>query len=681
MTDERNQSWISHAAEGSEAIIDTSQTCDICGAPGSAFKDYLDRPKALCGTCNSAERQRVLAHLYRSFIKLEYPLEGARILAVAPSHSEMLFLKSLSPASLLKIDLRREAAPDQISDVCNMPEIATGSFDAVVLSGVLAFVHDVSSAIDEIWRVLRNGGVLLHCEVNYGFNARTILNTNAAEIAAWYGKEAYESQRIGLYRQIGDLDFIASLQKSFVVKTMYGRDKINGLRVVWHYCAKHPDLVGYPAEPAKASGGALAKLPSLFICHSALPAGGAHKSLRLELSVPEVPEELKFTYFAEHPGKPEAPSKEVILTGKGVIGYSQDLGANWEIIHPKGLENLELDLCYTTASGMRILQTASWRGQQENRKSAEEWGRVIALDRNWNVLSNTKLGDSGWHGSWSIDEAGGTLMLAEYPANLPMFMPSEREQALAGGEGANFLRESCVWRSRDGGLNWERVFVAGLSKIRHFHTLLADPFQQKTWWLTSGDLPQECCVWMSRDDGDTWKEVSIDDPDVPTGQGHESYRRSSYRTTSMAVREKDLIWVGDDLMAPYWDITPREFAQRRAGAWLYRAPKGDVIRPQAMAFLGKAGRMMTDIGPGYIVSSEAKYNFATSNPQVHYVPKGDLHAAVELTRLPTINAVLTGLSYSRASRAATDGVFFSYRLPTDVVDARPSLLRWKVDLS
>ena len=83
----------------------------------------------------------------------------------------------------------------QIADICAMPEIASGGFDAVVASGVLSFVHDFDAALGEIHRVLAEGGVFLHCEVNYGFNQRTEEISDREKIAAWYGRDALEQKK------------------------------------------------------------------------------------------------------------------------------------------------------------------------------------------------------------------------------------------------------------------------------------------------------------------------------------------------------------------------------------------------------------------------------------------------------------------------------------------------------
>jgi hypothetical protein len=64
-------SWIVPEGPGAAFSINETATCHVCGAPASGFKDYNSRPKALSGKCGAAKRQRVLAKVYREFIRCE----------------------------------------------------------------------------------------------------------------------------------------------------------------------------------------------------------------------------------------------------------------------------------------------------------------------------------------------------------------------------------------------------------------------------------------------------------------------------------------------------------------------------------------------------------------------------------------------------------------------------------
>jgi SAM-dependent methyltransferase len=668
-------SWVDYSALGVTFELNEEASCEICGCKSSLFKDYLGRPKTLCGHCGAAERQRVLAKLYREFIQNEYPLSGKRILSIGPAASEKTLLRSMNPAEILFIDIRPDTSPDRIVDICNMPEIVSGSFDAVIASGVLSFVHDLDAALSEIHRVLSEGGIFLHTEVNFGLNQRTEEVNDPEKTSAWYGRKTLEEKRVGLFRKLGDLDFIAALQRDFVVKMYYGRDSANGTAVVWQCAVKRSDIVLRSAPAPSAAAAA----PRLFV--TPLPDGFPGARAKLELSVPAVPQALTYTNFAEHVVSPSAGVHgEVILLGKGVIGVSRDSGHCWEVIKPEGLNGIDFDQCFTTQAGMHIVQAAGWGAENELRANPDEWGRIFVFDAEWRLVADNKLGDSSWHGTMSIDENSGVLMFAGYPANLALFYPEKRLSALTGGPEGKFLRPSRVHRSLDGGATWHVVFEMPPAKIRHFHSIVADPFEPETWWLSSGDLPEECRIWRTRDHGGAWEDVTDPAPELRLPARFSEQRQSCHRLTCMAVGETALLWGGDDIMAPYWTASHADFVKNEAGAWLYSSPKTSPLKVTALAYLGQPARSMIDVGTGWIITSEATRGYSTLAPRVHYAAKRDPGNCVEIARLSNHAARGTGLSYSRASRTAADGVFFSFRLPTDEFEARPGLMRWQFTL-
>lgn len=58
-------------------------------------------------------------------------------------------------------DITPEFDPDMVLDVRSMPEIPDESFDCVFCSGVLEHVDDYLSALREMTRILKPGGILL----------------------------------------------------------------------------------------------------------------------------------------------------------------------------------------------------------------------------------------------------------------------------------------------------------------------------------------------------------------------------------------------------------------------------------------------------------------------------------------------------------------------------------------
>jgi hypothetical protein len=67
------------------------------------------------------------------------------------------------------------------------------------------------------------------------------------------------------------------------------------------------------------------------------------------------------------------------------------------------------------------------------------------------------------------------------------------------------------------------------------------------------------------------------------------------------------------------------------------------------------------------------------NPQVVLISKADFGLSTELFRAPNFRDNGSGFTYSRASRAALDGVFYSHRSEKDVFDRPGGILRWQVE--
>jgi hypothetical protein len=67
----------------------------------------------------------------------------------------------------------------------------------------------------------------------------------------------------------------------------------------------------------------------------------------------------------------------------------------------------------------------------------------------------------------------------------------DKKVVFLGEYGGNPSRlEVPLYRSLDGGLNWEKIFVFPAGKIKHIHGCYWDPFEKKVWVLT-GDFSDE----------------------------------------------------------------------------------------------------------------------------------------------------------------------------------------------
>lgn len=406
------------------------------------------------------------------------------------------------------------------------------------------------------------------------------------------------------------------------------------------------------------------------------PAFG-FKRIVVELTIPSVPKAARSACFAEHVYDKENRSQTstVIALLKGAALYSINNGQNWDLIPLKETRNLELRNCFTSSNGDHILQ-AEARDLIEPSSNPDHGKPIIfRYSKDWQFVSESRPGESHWHGSRSVDEACGAIMFAEYPDNKKKYVIDPSDRAAARDPA---LHVPTVYRSLDGGTTWGIVMRKDWREIRHFHTILADPFDRGTWWLSSGDKAAECCVWVSRDNGDTWSDVTNRNVEVELNFRCKNTGQSVHRFTDLYIGEKEIIWGSDD-----WLGGPKEFSQptvpvsQRAGSRLFRSPKSSPLNPQAIGFVGNPIRSMIDLGPIFLITTEAKH-LVSPRPQVCILSKSQPAIVAEIFSVDVVRTGGTGFTYSRSSRAARDGVFFSYRGSGDLFQSPLRLLKWRV---
>jgi hypothetical protein len=234
---------------------------------------------------------------------------------------------------------------------------------------------------------------------------------------------------------------------------------------------------------------------------------------------------------------------------------------------------------------------------------------------------------------------------------------------------------SRVFRSRDRGRSWEIVRSEGA--IRHFHLLQARPGVPGEWWLTSGDEPQECHIWVSRDDGESWNSLTDGFGDS-IAIGNVRFPRTLFRLTDLAWQGDDVIWGTDDCL--------RAAGKTRRGARVLRSSCAPALAPVIAGQTPWEIRSLIDLGNSFVFLTQGKARPESAHdegPGVFLMLK-ERNAPMELVHLFDVDvysALRTGFTYSRASRAAKDGTFFTFRANTDAFAFGHKILKWEVTFS
>jgi hypothetical protein len=186
-------------------------------------------------------------------------------------------------------------------------------------------------------------------------------------------------------------------------------------------------------------------------------------------------------------------------------------------------------------------------------------------------------------------------------------------------------------------------------------------------------------VWRSVDDGLTWLDISADGLSVELHPDMRGRHQAVNRYTDLVVLPDRLLWGCDDLLGNLSQFAdPKATLSNRVGARVFMSPKSAPLAPQSVGFVGNHVRSMIDVGPGYLLLTEAKGFASGTRPQVCLLLKSEPYRVIELFTIDRHLARGTGFSYSRASRAARNGRFFSYRDAYDAFAGGPRLLQWDI---
>ena len=394
-----------------------------------------------------------------------------------------------------------------------------------------------------------------------------------------------------------------------------------------------------------------------------LPEGYPAAEIHVSLSVPGLPAG-PLAGFSDHVTDAAGNSTDMVLaTMTGGFAVSRDLGASWQRVRVRDRQLARHQFIHLRSLGNSELlaqaAAASWRPGLP---------RIIdnlVLNLDGEVLAMNRMDGSHWHGCRSVDLSGGTVMYAEYPYEDPAATPAERAS-------------SRVLRSRDRGRSWETVFERKGTQVRHFHFLQARPGVPGEWWLTSGDKPSESSIWVSKDDGDSWNDITREFAERVTIAGSE-YPRTVFRLTDLVWEDDEIIWGTDDYLG--------QNRLRSPGARVFRS-NGSRLRPTIVGLAQWPIRNLVEVGDFYMVLTQGcarpDSTAAEKRPAVYLMPKRRSKPGPEMLHLFDIDIFSnsrTGFTYSRASRAARNGTFFTYRASTDAFPFGHKILKWHLTFS
>jgi len=405
--------------------------------------------------------------------------------------------------------------------------------------------------------------------------------------------------------------------------------------------------------------GAVAAKGSSAVYSADLPEGFGARRITMRLSAISLQPRPTLSFSDHVTDEFGRPTDTLLGVLHGGIAISHDLGRRWNLVKVKGREAHHFVHARSIGNSEYLVQSTPSREDADNKPVVD----LLVVNEKGEVLAEHPRHGFRWHGCRAVDDARGTLMYAEYPRN-----------KMVEGKRPSPAR---VFRSRDRGRSWQVVFERPGTEIRHFHFLQARRMVPGEWWLTSGDYPHESHIWISRDDGDNWTDLTSALPPSFELNGTK-HDHDVFRLTDLVFSDDEVIWATDDDLVSA--IPP--------GASVFRSVVGPALAPR---FVGRGRwhfRSIVDLGDYLVLlsqrSSKSAAKLNAGGPGVYLMRKHPQSGAEAFAHLFDLDVFPTkeqrvGFTFSRASRAAKNGIFFSYRSDQDVFNGGHRMLEWRVD--
>jgi SAM-dependent methyltransferase len=164
--------------------IGIERYCNICGYRFAKFSEVGMTPReGRCPVCGSIERHR---HLYIHLLSIFSTLKNKKILHFAPEKIFFDLLKN-STAEYYDADIEQ----DRASYVENIENISfeDNYFDYIIAIHVLEHIEDDIKALNEIYRVLKLGGIAYLCVPTADKHLENPLIISPADRLKYFGQE------------------------------------------------------------------------------------------------------------------------------------------------------------------------------------------------------------------------------------------------------------------------------------------------------------------------------------------------------------------------------------------------------------------------------------------------------------------------------------------------------------
>jgi ubiquinone/menaquinone biosynthesis C-methylase UbiE len=682
--------------------------CTICGDPLQTVNKKGD-----CPSCGQPSRTRSLAPIVTDVVapllSTEDPATGP-LLAFAMTGAERKLIEPVFP-SWRSVSLFGTYATCHETgvDARDLSRYDDCCFAGVFSIQLFDYFLEHDQALQEMYRVLAPGGVLFTLIASYRLHDGTepphvakMLEPNSGYFPYWPSEVPLPSITVGRAWLVD-----AMRRAGFESDLVQVKDDATGDTFDWFVGQKpndtcrvaqkvevrdlRPESVLSATTAASQSSKSMhlgLQAPTVLVTQQTQAFSKIYSTpvdpefgfsrVTLNLTIPSVPEAAHDADFAEHAvdSNTDMPTDLVIALQIGGVLHSEDLGRSWEYRETPESGMTRLWNSFTLADGHHLIQGTGPHHPSDPRDAPQFQPELLRFDHEWKLVSCTKPGKAQWHGTRSVDQRGDTVIYAEYPENSVKYRGDFADHR---AELEHLCENSRVFRSRDGGITWDSVLVLPWTEIRHFHTVIADPFDPGVWWLSSGDSPSECRIWRSEDDGLTWTDVTGHDTDFAVQPQFESSRQAAFRYTAMIVTPESLVWGSDDWLGDPLNNNDGAPFNVRVGARIFVTPKTLPLKPASVAHIGNPVRTITDVGVCYLVTTEAKRCSKLSRPQVYILSQGAPYLSAEVATIDRFATEGTGFTYSKASRKAKDGRFFSLRGSRDVFDGGPKILRWDID--